>query len=370
MSRPLSILHTESSTGWGGQEIRILTEAKGFLDRGHRVLLLTPPEARIFSAAQKMGVPVEPLGIARKNLAGFLALRAWMKRQGAGFDILNTHSSTDSWLAAVVARVARNCPPIVRTRHVSTAINNHWPTRWLYTRATAHIVVTGEALRERLHRENRYPLSHLTSIRTGIDLRRFVPLGQSEMRKRLGQPSAPTLGILATLRSWKGHAYLLEAFAHLRPAHPEWRLLVIGDGPQRLNLEAKARELGVTEAVNFVGNQENVPEWLACLDLFCLPSYGEEGVPQGIMQAMACRLAVVSTPIGAIAEAVQDGKTGVLVAPRDSGALAAALGRLMSDRELRERMAAAGLAYAREHFGLEVMLDRMEEVFRRFARRP
>ncbi|MBL0122211.1 MAG: glycosyltransferase family 4 protein [Betaproteobacteria bacterium] len=371
MNRPaksLSILHTESSTGWGGQEIRILTEARGMQDRGHRVMLLTPPNAEILPAATRMGIPVEAVDIERKRVGPLFKLRAWLARHGREYDVINTHSSTDSWLVAVASATLGNLPPMVRTRHVSTPINNHPSTRWLYRNATAHIVTTGDALREQLHRENGYSLDRMTSVRTGIDLTRFRPLDKREVRNKLGVEDCPTLGILATLRDWKGHQHLLEALVMLRDRFPDWRLIIVGDGPERARLEASVDALGLRPIVRLAGNQENVPEWLSALDLFTLPSYGSEGVPQGIMQAMACGLAVVATPVGAVGEAVRDGVTGVMTPPRDPQALAKSLASLMSDAALRERMGAAGLHYAQENFGIDIMLDRMLDVFARVAR--
>ncbi len=363
MNKPLSILHTESSIGWGGQEIRILTEARGLLDRGHRVMLLTPENAEMLPVAQKMGVPVTALNIGKKRIGPLLAMRSWLADHRHDIDVINTHSSTDTWLAAVVAATLSNAPPIVRTRHVSTAINNHCSTRWLYTRATAFIVTTGEALRQQLHRENGYDLNRMTSVRTGIDLQRFRPIDQVMVRAKLGVTDQPTIGILATLRDWKGHDYLLDAMKILAVEFPQWKLIVIGDGPQRVRLEARVQNEALANTVRFVGNVENVPEWLSTLDLFTLPSYGDEGVPQGIMQAMACGKPVVSTSVGAINEAVQDGQTGLMVATRDAAALATGLGQLMRDHTLRQKMGAASLEYAQQHFGLDVMLDKMLAVF-------
>jgi glycosyltransferase involved in cell wall biosynthesis len=359
----LSILHTESSIGWGGQEIRILTECKGMLERGHEVMLLTPSHAEIIPAAKKMGVPVEAIDIWKKRIGPLMNLRRWLAANHQRFDLINTHSSTDSWLAALACATQAHGLPIVRTRHVSTAINNHWSTRWLYTKATAHIVTTGEALRSQLHRDNGYALERMTSIRTGIDLQRFRPMDKLKLRAQLGVSDHPTLGILATLRDWKGHDYLFDALKLLPESLKAWQVIVIGDGPRRAHLEARVTNEGLRDRVRFVGNVDNVPEWLATLDLFTLPSYGDEGVPQGIMQAMACGLAVVSTPVGAINEAVQDGETGIMVAPKDAGALAKGLATLMHDDALRARMSVRGLAYARENFGIDVMLDKMCAVF-------
>jgi len=362
--RPLSIVHTENSAGWGGQEIRILTEGRGMLERGHRVTLLTPPETPIYDAAARYGVPAVPLGIRRKQPSDFCVLRAWLSRHRQSIDILNTHSSTDSWLGALSCASMANPPPIVRTRHVSTHINNSAATRWLYCRAAAHIVTAGEAVRRSIAETNAVPLERITSVPTGIDLQQFVPGDAVAARSRVGLPQRPTLGIVATLRDWKGHDYLFEALALERTAWAGWNIVVVGDGPHRPKLDRRVAQLGLGGNLRFVGQQHDVVPWFQSLDLFTLPSYGEEGVPQAIMQAMACAIAVVSTPVGAIREAVDDAVTGILVEPRSASALSAGLARLRDDPELRARYALAGRARAIGFFGIDRMLDGMESVFR------
>ncbi len=338
--RPLSIVHTENSCGWGGQEIRILTESRGFLDRGHRVTLLAPPEAPIVAAAQRLRVPVIPLPLRKKRLSDLRALRQWLVAHRADVDILNTHSSTDSWLGAIACATMRDPPPIVRTRHLSTTVHNRIGTRWLYVRANAHIVTTGEAVKRKLARENRIPLERMTSIPTGIDLARYVPGDPHSARARLGLPDRPTLGIVATLRDWKGHVYLFDAIAGDRAAWADWQILVVGDGPDRALLEAHVARAGLVDLVRFAGQQDDVVPWLQALDLFTLPSYSEEGVPHDA------------------------GVTGLSVAPRSAEALAAGLARLRDDAALRARFGRAARARAVRDFGIEPMLDRMEAVFR------
>ena len=368
---PLSILHTESSLGWGGQEIRILTEARGMLDRGHRVTLLTPAEAEIFPAAKRLGIPVEAVDISKKRLGPLFALRDWLKQRGREYDIINTHSSTDSWLSTVACATLHGMPALVRTRHVSTPINNHFSTRWLYEKATVHIVTTGEALRQQLHRDNNFALDRMTSVRTGIALDTYRPLDKLAMRTKLGLDNRPTIGIVATLRDWKGHEDLLDATVLLRAqfsTFSDWRLVIVGGGPEHERLMQKTAARQLDAVVKLVGNQDNVPEWLSAFDIFALPSYGNEGVPQGIMQAMACGLPVVCTSVGAISEAVQDGRTGIMVATRNPQSLANALALLMNDETKRTQMGREGHAFAREHFGVDVMLDKMEAVFRQHVR--
>jgi len=357
---PLRVLHTEASLGWGGQEIRILTEARGVARRGHAVTLAAPEESRIHREAASHGVKSVALPIGRKRPGGIFALRGLLARER--FDVVNTHSSTDTWLAALACRTLGGAPPLVRTRHISAALPANAATRWLYTRATDRIVTTGEKLREQMLRETGIAAERVVSIPTGIDLVRFRPGDRAAARAQVGlDPAAPVVGIVATLRSWKGHRYLLEAVAAM--ARRDVQVAIVGDGPQREALEALTGKLGLAERVRFAGNQADVAPWMRAFDLFCLPSYANEGVPQALMQAMACGLAVVTTPVGSIEEIVADGTTGAIVPPEDAVRLREAIERLLGDAAARSALGKRAAALAAERFGEERMVDRMIEVF-------
>jgi glycosyltransferase involved in cell wall biosynthesis len=357
----LRVLHTEASLGWGGQEIRILTEARGVARQGHAVTLAAPAESRIYQEAARFGVASVALPIGRKRLGGALALRKLLATRG--FDIVNTHSSTDTWLTALACRSMERAPPIVRTRHISAPLPANAATRWLYTRATDRIVTTGEKLREQMLRETGVASDRVVSIPTGIELARFRPGDRAAARAATGLPVGVALiGIVATLRSWKGHRYLLQAMAAL--GRDDVHLAVVGDGPQREALESLARALGLAARVTFAGNQADVAPWMQALDLFCLPSYANEGVPQALMQAMACALPVISTPVGSIEEIVADGDTGLLVPPENADRLRAAIAQLLGDAAQRTRLGTRAAQVARERFGDDRMVERMICVFR------
>ncbi len=362
--KTLRILHTESSCGWGGQEIRILNEMAGFARRGHKVALICPPEAEIYPAALARKITTHALPIARKNANALMSLGSWLKQHAEGFDVINTHSSTDSWLVALTNQWRRKRLPVVRTRHVSTKVNLSWPTRWLYQTATDYIVTTGEAVRQQLHKANGFDLARMRSIPTGVDFTIFYPKSNTEMKAKLNLPAHQFLfGIVATIRSWKGHTYLFDAFHSLQAKWPDARIVVVGDGPYKDRLETHLQHWHLTDKVDFVGRQENVADWLNAFDVFCLPSYGEEGVPQALMQAMACGKAVISTPVGAISEAVKDQQTGLLVEPKNAKQLAQAMLRLYQETALRQQFGEAAVQHIQENFSDAQMLDRMESVF-------
>ena len=356
----MKILHTESSCGWGGQELRVLNEAAGMLRRGHEVLIAAPTESRIFEEASRHGVPVRALPIRKKTLRGLRAMRELLTSMAPS--VVNTHSSTDTWTVALASVGLRDAPPLVRRGHISAPIPDNFTSRWLYRRATASVVTTGEALRLQVIREVGLDADRVTSVPTGIDLERFCAGDRLAARRALNLPDQGVIsGIVATLRSWKGHRYLVDAMtgAGLELAH----LLIVGDGPGRDNLTAQIAANGLQDRATMAGNQNDVVPWLRAMDIFVLPSYANEGVPQALMQAMATGIPVVTTAVGAIGELVRPDDTGLVVTPQDVPAIQAALRRLMGDAALRERLAAAALAHVRMHCSQENMLERMEAVF-------
>ncbi|MEG0279271.1 MAG: glycosyltransferase family 4 protein [Morganella sp. (in: enterobacteria)] len=361
---PFAILHTESSCGWGGQEIRILTESQGMIRRGYRVVIVCCPDSEILRQAPRYGVDAVALPIYKKRWTALQSMRHWLKRHGREFGVINTHSSTDTWLVAAACATLTGMPPVVRTRHVSTQVSTSFITRWLYLRACRHIVTTGEKLRQHLHSHNRYPLSHMTSVPTGIDTEQFFPQDKHVARRQLGIPDKRTIGIVATMRTWKGHKYLLESWKTLHTEYPDWQILFVGDGPQRKNLVPMTESLNLSESVIFLGNRDDVPLCLNAMDIFVLPSFGNEGVPQGIMQAMLCELPVISTTVGAITEAVIDNETGFIVEPRNVEQLTDKLRQLINDDALRLKMSQAALCHAERNFNINNMLDKMENILK------
>ncbi len=358
----MKILHTEASLGFGGQELRILNEMIGMRERGHDVYLISPEEAEIHTIARQRGLEAISLPIGRKKIAGLRALKYWIETHQP--DVINTHSSTDTWLAALATRLIKQPPPIVRTRHISAPVPRNFTSRWLYTQACQHIVTTGEKLRETLIRENNFPAERITSLRTGVDLSVFHPAEKHTVRKKLKLPDeAMIIGIVATLRSWKGHQFLIEAFSQLNQNH--LHLLIVGDGPQEKPLKELVDSLKLSDRVQFTGRQSNVAEWMQAMDIFCLPSYANEGVPQALMQSQACGIPAITTQVGSIDEAIVVGHSALVVETKNSDQIREQLTKLIEDDNLRQQMGKAAAIHAKQSFSHEKMLDGMTQVFER-----
>jgi len=357
----MKIVHTEASLGWGGQEIRILEESKGLTELGHEVILLAPVESNIYQSASKWGVPATAIAIGKKRISGVLALRRWIQANNP--DVINTHSSTDTWLTALACRFLKNPPPIVRTRHISAPIPKTLTSKWLYKNAVDHIVTTGESLRRQVINETGVDKDAVTSVPTGIDPDRFKPsTNKEESKAKLGlDPDKKYIGIIATLRSWKGHTYLIEAFGKIELEN--WHLLIIGDGPYLNVIQDKVASIGNSDRVIIVGQKSNPEEWLQAMDIFCLPSYANEGVPQAIIQAMMSGLPIISTNIGAIPEALPNDKVAIIVEPKNSLAIERALWQLTESEKNRLPIGNAAKERALSFFMKDSMLHKMESIF-------
>jgi glycosyltransferase involved in cell wall biosynthesis len=356
----MKILHTESSDGWGGQEMRIVAEMQGLRSRGHVLELAAPRTARVHQEAARLGFRVHDVPIGRKSLRGVFAMRELLRR--GGFDVVNTHSSHDGWMTALANVLVARPVPLVRTRHTTAAVSRKATTAWVYNRAAA-IVTTGEVLRRTLIDVNGFRMP-IRSVPTGVDPERFFPGDAAAARAELGLPQVFTVGIVAGVRSWKGHRFLVEAVRQLHQAGRALQLLIVGEGPKMEEVQAQVAAAGLTDVVRFVGHDAHPERWMRAMDLFVLPSYANEGVPQALMQAMLCGLPSVTTHVGCISDIAHDGRTALIVPPQDAAALADAIARLMDDPAQRERLGKAAREFALEHCTIAVMCDAMEEVFR------
>lgn len=330
----MKIIHTESSWGWGGQEIRILTESSEFIRHGHDVTVVADPRSTIAQRAADFKVPVVHTVLRAKRLPDLLGLHATLRSLKP--EVVVCHSSTDHWLSAVARLALTERPAIVRARHVSAKINDLPTTRWLYKKGCEGVLTTSTSIKAAMIRQGLGLETDIVCIPTGIS-NPNIKSNSIETRSKLNVPKDSFLvSIVATLRSWKGHSDLLRALALIEQPH-NFRVLIVGDGPQRRNLENLSHELGVGSQTIFVGQRNDVFDLLNASDVFTLPSFANEGIPQAILQAMAVGLPIVTCPVGGIPEALEGYPNKYLVPPKSPDGLAKALVALRDEFQLESR---------------------------------
>lgn len=364
--QPLSIVHTESSTGWGGQENRTLNECLGMRARGHRVTVVAQPGARLLERAAQAGFATHGVRMRKSfDLPAVWSLARVLRQVGA--DVVNTHSSRDTTLAGLAARLpwayGEQRPRVVRTRHLILPITS----TFTYARLPDQVVAVSHAVRNYLLSRGIAP-EQVTTVPTGVDFSRFdhgvVP---ADLRRELGLPQdAVLVGTVAILRRKKGHHVLLEAVARLRdhPACDRLRFVFAGDGPQTENLKAQIAQLGLADRVFLLGLRRDIPAVMAGLDLFVLPTL-EEALGTSYIEAQAMGLPVIGTRVGGVPETMKEGETGLLVPAEDPEALAAALASLAEAKERRQQMGQAASRFVRQTYSLEGMVEGMERLYRR-----
>jgi glycosyltransferase involved in cell wall biosynthesis len=359
-----SIVHTEWSDGFGGQEHRILLECGEMMRRGHKTLIVCRPEAVLSSKAGQAGIPVAPVPIrSSADMAAVAAMIGIFRKQRA--TVVNTHSGKDSWVGSIAAKIAR-IPLLIRTRHISVPIRRNafnmiyrWPDGY---------ITTGEMIREHLIGKG-IPADRVVSIPTGVDLARFsTGVDGSRIREEfVVAPSTFLVSMVGVLRSWKRHDVLLEALRLLKGRSVPIRSLVVGEGPRREVIAAEIREKGISDVALLTGYREDIPEIIAASDAVVLASDRFEGVPQVILQAMAMARPVIASPVGGIPEVVRPEVTGLLCPAGDAHAYGDALFRLAGDPVLRERLGRAGRELVLTGYTATAMGDRTEKFYSRLA---
>ena len=230
-----------------------------------------------------------------------------------------------------------------------------------------HYIAVSEANRKYLAEEKRLPAKKITVIHNGCDVEYFDPAHAvpADFRRRAGfTENDPLLLVAARLEPQKGHSVLLRAMAVLKNEFPNVRLVALGEGGLRAELEQQARELGLGSSVVMPGHSPDIRDWMSTADVCVLPSFAE-GLPLFAIECLAAGRPMVATAVDGTPEIVVDGKTGLMVPPGDPVALAHALGRLLREPRLAAELGAAGAIWVRQRFTLERQIRETEELYER-----
>ncbi len=349
----MNILHLEASTGWGGQEIRIFREAEGMRSRGHQVIIACMKGAKLAEKARGAGFPVYELSFRKSGwLWTLICLLVIFRRHK--IDLVNTHSSLDSWIGGIAARIARR--RLVRTRHLSTPIKIGLNSRFLYGKLADFVVTTCSSIIPMICEQSKKSPELCRSIATGVDSEKIQCLGKESFRKKWAEDDF-LVGTACVMRSWKGIDDLLKAADLLR----EIKFVIIGGGHAERHI-AKAKELKL-ENVFFTGHLDNPFPAIASLDLFVLLSTANEGVSQALLQAAYLEKPLLTTTTGGLAEVCIHGETGLNVAVFSPEEVAQSILDLQKESSLRHRFGKRAKQLVLEKFTLKHTLDQMEEVY-------
>ncbi len=292
---------------------------------------------------------------------------AYLKREA--IDIVHAYGFYPIVFAVPVARLAGSRVVLASIRDSGDPWTRAQRLVQKYASRLAHcILVNAAAVRAQLRSEG-YARRAIAVIRNGVDVDRFAPRPPDEtLRSALGlPPRAPLVVAVSRLNPMKGIDDYLKAMAILAGRFPEARFVIVGDGGSRRELEEQARQLGLAERVAFTGTKLDVAAILSQAAVSVAPSLSE-GLSNVVLESMAAGVPVVATRVGGTPEILDDGVTGLLVSPGDAPALAVAIGRLLENPALAQRLGQAARARMVNGFSMDHMVRQTEGLYRALLR--
>jgi glycosyltransferase involved in cell wall biosynthesis len=355
----LGIVHVAKVAGISGSENHLLLLLPDLRERGHDVRLVMlhegePGAEELAVRLEREGVPVERLRmrLALDPLAFARVARSIRRRRP---DVVHTHLVHADFHGLPAGRVAR-APLLVSTKHGFNPFRGGRgfaaADRAVARLADVHVAIS-------------HGLARYLAESEGFDEDAFeiVHYGIVPGPPPAGPPAEPRLAIVGRLIPIKGHDVLLAALARVREELPQATLEIAGDGPLDAELRATVAQLGLTDAVSFLGRVAPAAPVFERAAVVVVPSRGE-GFGMVALEAMERGRAVVASDVGGLPEIVEDGVTGIVVQPDDAEALAAALLELLRDPARAAAMGAAGRDRALAAFSQDRCTDRVEELYR------
>jgi glycosyltransferase involved in cell wall biosynthesis len=359
----------------GGMKAHVLQLATGLRAKGFECEIACPGDSELVHDALESNVAVHPVPIVGpldplRDPRAIVSLAEVIRERRPA--LVHAHGSKAGLIARMAVLLASR-PPVVVTVHNQVLYGGISPLmRRVYitmerrlARRTARVITVSEALRSEMTGVFGLAPSLVTTVYNGLDLGPFLAgSDRAKARERYGMPSgALAIGLAARFAPQKALDVLVEAAAPVLERYPDARLVLAGSGPLLELVQTKARALPFRDRILFPGLETDMPGLLSSLDVYASSAIAE-GLGLGTIEAMASGLPVVATTAGGTPEVVEDGVTGLLVAPGKAAPLTEALLWLAKDATVRKRMGEAGRARALALFTEERMLEDTAQVYR------
>jgi len=377
-----SILFVDQTGKLGGAELCLADLAVHLRERSAVLLFEPGPFQRLLEeggvntivVGERVGGPVLPTNVSKKSKAmayvlafpAFLGLLIRTLRVARAFDVLYANTAKALVITALVGRILRK-PFLFHLHDILSAEHFNPFNRWLLVTAAnfaTGIIANSEATAE-AYRQAGGRNRNLTVVPNGFLIERFssdslTSETLTSLRKAIGSEGKPLVGMFGRITEWKGQRILIQALAKL----PEVRAVIVGDAifteedqEYKRGLANLAEQLNVADRVHFAGFQSDILPFLKAVDLVVHCSVSPEPFGRVIVEAQLAGKPVIATRCGGPAEIIEDGVSGILVDPGDSGALVSAIGKLLTNRRWAEMLARSGRDAAAQRFALERVLS-------------
>ena len=363
---PLRILLTNSSTMYGGGEFYVLQLATALQQRGHSVWISCKPNNLLLEKCETAGIPTVPLDFPPQGrLYKFMELLLKFVR-GNAIQIIHSNANYDRTASAFAAWRAGIAH--VTNVHSLHSIQHNLTHLFRNRIMTHHFLADGVRVKDMLVSQDHIPSSKISVFYHGVnpDQMRRDEQQRHIVRAQFGFTEEHiVIGNVARLVQMKGQTYLLQAFANVSAKFPCVRLVVVGDGELRKELELLAQTLAIQQHVVFTGFRDDLQALYSSFDIYAHSSVegGGETISFTVQQALAQELPVIVTNVGDVPENVREGVNGFVVPDRDANALAEKLMILVKDHSLRQTMGKESRKYLLERFTTEHMVSAVEEIY-------
>lgn len=362
----MSLFQIDAGKEWRGGQRQSLFLAKELQKKSYSFKFYVQPGSPLYKRAREADLPVVPLRMrSETDVWAILRLAMGMKRFGC--QLVHCHDAHSVAVGSAAASLSK-VPLRVVSRNVDFPLKKNFFSQMKYNKNIDVIIAVSKGIKKVLV-DGGIDSSLVKVIPDGIDYSPFEEAASSRyLRKELNfGPDDFLVGIVAHLADHKGHKYLIKATEILKEKAPRIKVIIVGEGPLRMELDTMVKRIHVEDMVFFLGFREDVPQILASLDLFVLSSH-LEGMGSSILDAMASRLPVVATRVGGIPEVVVNGETGLLVPPKSPTALAKAILRIYADRKLGKCLGQKGYQVVHQKFSAEAMAAKVIMEYERLAR--
>ena len=362
MSKNIVFLNTHFS--WGGGENWTLMTARGLRDRGYQVWIAGRRQSKLMKRASRQNFKLKyvnlyntlsclnPVKIAR--FTGFL--------QANNIEVIFLNLSRDRKFGAICGRLA-GLDKIIYRRGVDRPLQQRIYSKLMYGRGLTDIVVNSKATRENVlqNLSDIIPEDKIKLIYNGIKVEdRIEPDFSLRKKYNIGEQDNILINV-GRLNSEKGHDLLIEAVKELNQELKNWKLLIVGEGPERDNIVRQIKKYDLSDKIILTGFVDNVNDYLVQADLM-VHTARIEGFGLVLVEAMAAKLPVVAVAASNIPEIIKDGEVGLLAEKESPGDLAEKIKSLLQNKELRAEYGSKGKEYVKENFSISRMITEYEEL--------
>jgi glycosyltransferase involved in cell wall biosynthesis len=352
-------LLVDLETEWRGGQNQFLLLLRGLRERGHAAELVAARGSALGERAGQAGVCVHYVSREWLRVPASLAIRNFIS--SGRFDLVHvneSHALSGAWMAGAHRRL-----PLVIARRVGFPLGQGYFSRARFN-AAARIVASSKWVAEQAEASGA-PKEKLAVIYEGVEIPPPIDAAQRQSdRARWGiEPADQLLGCAGVLHEGKGQEWVIRALARLRAEFPNGKLLLAGEGPERGHLEQLVSELELKDAVIFAGFVREIEAFYRSLDVFIFPALFE-GLGTSLLAAMGHGVPSVTYFGCALGEIVENGKSGLQVAPKDPEALADALRTVLREPGFAAKLGAAGRQRILELFSADRMVDETLRLYR------